>query len=94
MGDSIPKVFANLLRNLLFLDDHTGTHSIFCRHSGYDIMFHVSTYLPFFPKDPQQVERKRHLGNDVCVIIFKDSNKTLFDPSSIKSEFNRNFYCW
>jgi hypothetical protein len=54
-------------------------------------MFHVSTLLPFFPKDDQQVERKRHLGNDVCVIIFKDSAATPFDPTSIKSEFNRNF---
>ena len=35
------------------------------------MMFHVSTLLPFFPADPQQVERKRHIGNDLVVIIFQ-----------------------
>ena len=35
-------------------------------------MFHVATYIPFTPEDRQQVERKRHLGNDIVVIVFKD----------------------
>jgi hypothetical protein len=37
----------------------------------FAVMFHVSTYIPFHGADAQQVERKRHLGNDVVVIIFK-----------------------
>jgi RAP1 GTPase activating protein 1 len=35
-------------------------------------MFHVATYIPFTPEDRQQVERKRHLGNDIVVIVFRD----------------------
>jgi hypothetical protein len=36
------------------------------------------------------VERKRHLGNDVVIIVFRDSDVTEpFDPSAIKSQFNR-----
>jgi hypothetical protein len=35
-----------------------------------------------------KLEKKRHLGNDVCVIIFKDSAEP-FSPDMIKSEFNR-----
>eukprot|EP00027_Filamoeba_sp_ATCC50430_P007625 CAMPEP_0168559500 /NCGR_PEP_ID=MMETSP0413-20121227/10558_1 /TAXON_ID=136452 /ORGANISM="Filamoeba nolandi, Strain NC-AS-23-1" /LENGTH=959 /DNA_ID=CAMNT_0008590735 /DNA_START=92 /DNA_END=2971 /DNA_ORIENTATION=- len=71
-------------------NNSTGTHSVFTRHCGYEIMFHVSTLLPFYPNDKQQLERKRHLGNDVCVIIFKDSDEP-FAPNTIKSEFNHVF---
>ena len=53
-------------------------------------MFHVSTLLPFYESDPQQLERKRHLGNDVVVIIFKEGDQ-VFDPSCIHSEFNHVF---
>jgi len=37
-------------------------------------MFHVSTYIPYTSKDRQQVERKRFLGNDVVIIVFKDGS--------------------
>jgi len=52
-------------------------------------MFHVSTLLPFFPDDPQQVERKRHLGNDVVLIIFREEPNEPFSPLTIRSQFNR-----
>jgi len=50
--------------------DSTGTRSVFNSFTGLDIMFHVSTLLPFTPNDEQQIERKRHLGNDVVMIVF------------------------
>ena len=53
-------------------------------------MFHVSTMLPHYPLDLQQVEKKRHLGNDVVLIVFKEGDQ-LFDPSQIRSEFNHIF---
>ena len=49
-------------------------------------MFHVSTLLPFSADDEQQVERKRHLGNDTCVIVFVDGNDP-FRPDTIRSKF-------
>ena len=53
-------------------DTSTGTFSIFTKViNKFDVMFHVSTYIPFHGADAQQVERKRHLGNDVGLIIFK-----------------------
>merc|ERR1711879_69425 len=45
---------------------------------------------PYVASDPQQLERKRHLGNDVVVIIFKEGEH-LFHADSIKSEFNHVF---
>lgn len=53
-------------------------------------MFHVSTLLPFKETDPSRVERKRHIGNDVCVIVFKEGNQP-FDPSIMNSHYNRKF---
>ena len=35
-----------------------------------------------------QLERKRHIGNDIVVIIF-DEGDYPFDPACILSEFNR-----
>ena len=51
-----------------------------------ELMFHVSTLLPFNPKDSQQVCKKRHIGNDVVTIIFQEEN-TPFCPNTIRSHF-------
>jgi Rap/ran-GAP len=52
----------------------TGTESLYSILNNFEIMFHVSTMLPYYPDDPQKLERKRHLGNDVVVIIFTESD--------------------
>lgn len=70
--------------------DSTGTHSIHRQFDAKEIMFHVSTMLPFSAHDPQQLERKRHLGNDIVLIIFKDGSAPL-DPARITSQFNSIF---
>jgi len=68
----------------------TGKQSVHTRYRSYEVMFHVSTLLPHDPLNPQQLERKRHLGNDIVVIVFKEGNQ-LYDPNCIKSEFNHIF---
>lgn len=35
----------------------TGSDSVFARYQGREIMFHVSTLLPFTDGDPQQVTK-------------------------------------
>lgn len=35
--------------------DTTGTHSIYVKYQAHEIMFHVSTLLPFTPSNKQQV---------------------------------------
>lgn len=68
----------------------TGTHSVYTKFQGnYEIMFHVSVMLPL-STDPQQVERKRHIGNDVVVVIFKEPGVT-YSPDTITSHFNHVF---
>lgn len=65
----------------------TGTHSVYTKWQGYEIMFHVATMLPYNERDKQQLERKRHIGNDIVIIIFQDSNTPL-QLSSITSHQN------
>ena len=68
----------------------TGLHSLYTIYEGHEIMFHVSTMLPFTPDNPQQVERKRHIGNDIVIIVFQDwDEKSSFSPPAIKSKFVR-----
>jgi len=62
----------------------TGHQTIYKRFNNNEIIFHVSTMLPFNPKDKQQLERKRHIGNDIVVILFQDGN-TPYKPSTISS---------
>jgi hypothetical protein len=72
------------------LDDTTGKYSVHTQFEGYDIMYHVAPFLPFQEHDEQRVERKRHLGNDVVLIVFKEGN-TPFNPKCIRSHFNHIF---
>jgi len=77
------------------LDTKTGTTgktSIYTQFKDFEIMFHVSTMLPFHVKDKQQLERKRHIGNDVCVVVFLESDADIFSPETLVSHFNHVFF--
>jgi hypothetical protein len=89
MGDRIQLLDWDRFRGGLDVKTNTtGTQSVYTVYKGHEIMFHVSTMLPFSRDNPQQVERKRHIGNDICVIVFCEG-KPSFHPSSIKSKFIR-----
>lgn len=68
----------------------TGKTSVYTEYEGFPVMYHVSGLLPFSREDPQQIERKRHLGNDIVVIVFNEGN-TPFDPTTITSHYNHAF---
>ncbi|EGG24522.1 RapGAP/RanGAP domain-containing protein [Cavenderia fasciculata] len=68
----------------------TGTESIYQLYQDFEIMYHVSTLLPHSIVDSQQVEKKRHIGNDIVVIIFKESDKPI-SPNTFQSDFNHVF---
>ena len=70
-------------------------------------MFHVSTELPYKKaNDLQQLERKRHIGNDICVLVYREAgarrsrekmegggevSQDKYRPNTVESEFNRTF---
>jgi hypothetical protein len=64
-----------------------GEHSVYTQFNNREIMFHVSTMLPTSsdPDDRQQVDKKRHLGNDIVAIVFQDTN-TPFCPTLMKTK--------
>ncbi|XP_015192445.1 rap1 GTPase-activating protein 1 isoform X4 [Lepisosteus oculatus] len=64
----------------------TGTESVYYNFRNKEIMFHVSTKLPFTEGDMQQLQRKRHIGNDIVAIVFQDES-TPFVPDMIASNF-------
>ncbi|XP_061040771.1 rap1 GTPase-activating protein 1 isoform X5 [Eubalaena glacialis] len=64
----------------------TGTESVYCTFRNKEIMFHVSTKLPYTEGDAQQLQRKRHIGNDIVAVVFQDEN-TPFVPDMIASNF-------
>lgn len=64
----------------------TGDEAIYDVFKDREIMFHVSTMLPYTENDPQQLQRKRHIGNDIVAVVFQESN-TPFSPDMIASHF-------
>ncbi|XP_042694536.1 LOW QUALITY PROTEIN: rap1 GTPase-activating protein 1 [Centrocercus urophasianus] len=68
----------------------TGSESVYCHFRDKEIMFHVSTKLPYTEGDAQQLQRKRHIGNDIVAVIFQDEN-TPFVPDMIASNFLHAF---
>ncbi|XP_010892082.1 rap1 GTPase-activating protein 2a isoform X4 [Esox lucius] len=64
----------------------TGCESIYTVFRQREIMFHVSTKLPFTEGDVQQLQRKRHIGNDIVAAVFQEE-ATPFVPDMIASNF-------
>uniref|UniRef100_A0A8C3V0B0 Signal-induced proliferation-associated 1 n=1 Tax=Catharus ustulatus TaxID=91951 RepID=A0A8C3V0B0_CATUS len=71
--------------------DSTGTHSLYTTYHGYELMFHVSTMLPFTPRNRQQLLRKRHIGNDIVTIVFQEPGALPFSPRALRSHFQHVF---
>ncbi|KAG8444549.1 hypothetical protein GDO86_009639 [Hymenochirus boettgeri] len=71
--------------------DSTGTHSFYTTYKGYELMFHVSTMLPYMPSNRQQLLRKRHIGNDIVTIVFQEPGSLPFTPKTIRSHFQHVF---
>ena len=51
-------------------------------------MYHVATLLPFSDTDAQQLQRKRHIGNDIVSIVFQEANT----PFRYNNNNNNNYY--
>ncbi|XP_065341450.1 rap1 GTPase-activating protein 1 isoform X3 [Cloeon dipterum] len=68
----------------------TGEDAVYDVFRDREIMFHVSPLLPYADNDPQQLQRKRHIGNDIVAIVFQETN-TPFAPDMIASHFLHAF---
>lgn len=50
--------------------DSTGTHSLYTTYKDYELMFHVSTMLPYTPNNRQQVSKLSHGGPEAPLNLF------------------------
>ncbi|KAL2094607.1 hypothetical protein ACEWY4_009326 [Coilia grayii] len=64
----------------------TGTQSVYTVFREQELMFHISTKLPYTEGDTQQLQRKRHIGNDIVAVVFQEE-ATPFVPDMIASNF-------
>ncbi|KAK8750904.1 hypothetical protein OTU49_015051, partial [Cherax quadricarinatus] len=71
--------------------DSTGLYSVYNQYRDAEIMFHVSTLLPFTSNNRKQLLRKRHIGNDIVTIIFQEPGAPPFSPKHIRSHFQHVF---
>ncbi|XP_030210162.1 GTPase-activating Rap/Ran-GAP domain-like protein 3 isoform X5 [Gadus morhua] len=94
LGDSVTlQGWAGYRGGLDTKNDTTGMQSIYTVYQGHELMFHVSTMLPYSKENKQQVERKRHIGNDIVTIVFQEGEDASpsFKPSMIRSHFTHIF---
>jgi hypothetical protein len=59
-------LFLLSLRVLTAADDSKGTHSVYTKYDKFEVMFHVSTLLPYHPADPLKVP----LGYSLSIRFF------------------------
>ncbi|KNC46600.1 RapGAP/RanGAP domain-containing protein [Thecamonas trahens ATCC 50062] len=70
-------------------NDGSGLYSVYePDFRGYKVMYHVSTLLQYDETDPQRVQRKRFIGNDIVVVVFVDGD-TIYSVDTMKSQYTR-----
>nr|XP_057935176.1 rap1 GTPase-activating protein 2-like isoform X2 [Doryrhamphus excisus] len=91
LGDNIElQDFKGFRGGLDVSHGQTGTESVYTVFRQKEIMFHVSTKLPFTDGDIQQLQRKRHIGNDIVAAVFQEE-PTPFVPDIIASNFLHSY---
>ncbi|KAI9315996.1 hypothetical protein BX666DRAFT_1860034, partial [Dichotomocladium elegans] len=65
---------------------YSGEYTYVDEWNNHSIAYHVSTLIPAHPGDNQQVQKKRHIGNDIACVVYVEG-KQPFNPAAIKSQF-------
>jgi hypothetical protein len=88
LGDVIKlKNWGNYAGELDVTHNTNGLQSLYTRFMDFEIMFHVSTLLPFNPADPQRLQRKGKIGNDIVLIVFCEEDS--FTPDLLVSQMTQ-----
>lgn len=65
----------------------TGKNAIYYSNASQEVIFHTVTLMPSNSSDDQQIEKKRHVGNDFVHIVWSE-HKREYKPTTITSQFN------
>jgi len=55
--------------------------------ANLEVIFHAPTLMPSKESDPQQIEKKKHVGNDFVNIVWSEHIRD-YKPTTISSQFN------
>ena len=66
----------------------TGRYAKYYCTATHEMAFHIATKMPTNHSDPQQTEKKKHIGNDQVNIIWTDSGRE-YIIDTIYSHFNQ-----
>jgi len=64
-----------------------GTTLPYWRNAMNELVIHEVTRMPTIHKDPQQILKKRHVGNDIIHVIWSEHSRD-YKPQTIVSQFN------
>lgn len=67
----------------LITADSTGSHSVYAVYQGNEIMFHVSTMLPYTPNNRQQVKTLSLLKTSDWSILWRASSYSAYLVTSL-----------
>jgi len=67
-----------------------GTVALVETIENMEIIWHVASLMAYDDNDAQQLNRKRHIGNDIVVVVFSEC-KTPLHPTTFISHFNHIF---
>jgi len=65
----------------------TGITCPYYANSIMEVIFHEVTSMPTNETDPQQIHKKRHVGNDIVHVVYSEHCSD-YDPTTITSQFN------
>ncbi|CAH8645845.1 unnamed protein product [Schistosoma mattheei] len=83
--------YSGYIGGLDYRNDSTGLETYVTEFRGTNIVFLVSTLLPYEPNKTEQLARKRHIGNSSVTFIFVEEDAMPFQPDTIISGFQKVF---
>jgi hypothetical protein len=73
-------------RGKLEMDASNGAFATYYCTDTVEMLFHDVVRMPTDPNDPQQVKKKRHIGNDHVHIVWNEHARR-YRPTTIKGDF-------
>lgn len=69
-------------------NNRNGAQSVYFEDLRIETMFHIPTMMPTKEGDSQQLQKKKHVGNDNVMIVWNENNNIQWNMSTIVSQFN------
>ncbi|EAY15394.1 Rap/ran-GAP family protein [Trichomonas vaginalis G3] len=82
------KNFKSYCGKLDTIENRNGVQSLYFTDKRLETMFHVSTMMPTKQGDSQQIQKKKHVGNDNSLVVWNENIDIPWNTATIVSQFN------